>query len=522
VIGIVRRWWPIPVAVALSIVVQTNVYTGRYDVSGHAAEHLSSGSFVFLATVVAGVLLWTTPAARRSPFVLVGLATWLGAGVAIAIGNVRVVDVLIDAGQATTSTEGLVESSALSDSHWLANTAPFFAVAGAFAVVLGVYLVRAASARLACVAAVFNVLIPYWIVPGFGVVLLAIARTTPSRRRRGHPEGTLTSGAHDPVPTPGLRLVQSSVSVAKDGLDVTDTGRSSHADRDRDQLVQRPDGFSADTRPHSLAQRGSPLGVGGRDHDEELLPAPPAGNILVPARRGEAAGHLAQNCVSRLVAESIVDALEVIDVHHQDAHGSLVSSRRRAGGVQVLLEVPAVREAGERVDAADGLELVVANPQLVLQTLDSQRGADAGEQLSRLEGLAQVVVRSESQTFDDILRGRTGGEEHDGDVDRLRVPPELDEHAVTVEVGHLDVEEDDVRWILPADAQCVQSVDGFDDLVPVLLELLSQHGANHQRIVGHEDARMGSLADHAFSLPRSAAGSSNSTTPRSSTMTPAT
>src|SRR5687767_5557498 len=105
--AMVRRWWPIPVAVALSIVVQTVLYAGRYDVSGHAAEHLDSGSFVFLATVVAGVLLWTTPAARRSPLVLVGLATWLGAGVAIAVGNVRVVDALIDAGHAITPTGSL-------------------------------------------------------------------------------------------------------------------------------------------------------------------------------------------------------------------------------------------------------------------------------------------------------------------------------------------------------------------------------------------------------------------------------
>ena len=190
-IAMARRWWPIPVAVALSLLVQTVVYTSRYDVSGHAAEHLSSGSFVFLATVVAGVLLWTTPSARRSPLVLVGLVTWLGAGVAIAIGNVRVVDALIDAGEATTPTESLVESSAVSDSHWLANTAPLVAVAGAFAVLLGMYLVRAASARLAGVAAVLNVLVPYWIVPGFGVVLVAIARVIAvekaARSTRGSP-----------------------------------------------------------------------------------------------------------------------------------------------------------------------------------------------------------------------------------------------------------------------------------------------------------------------------------------------
>jgi len=182
VIGMARRWWPIPAAVALSLLIQTVVYTGRYDVSGHAAEHLDSGSFVFLATVVAGVLLWTTPAARRSPLVLVGLAIWLGAGVAIAIGNVRVVDALIDAGYATSPTGSLVETPAVSDAHWLANTAPLVAIVGAFVVVLGLYLVGAASAGLAGIAAVLNVLIPFWIVPGFGVVLMAIARVVATEK----------------------------------------------------------------------------------------------------------------------------------------------------------------------------------------------------------------------------------------------------------------------------------------------------------------------------------------------------
>lgn len=174
--GIARRWWPLPVAVGLSLLVQTLAYTGRYDVSGHASGHLSSGTFVFLATVVAGVLLWTTPSARRSPLVLVGLAVWLGAGVAIAIGNARVVDALIDTGQANTPTSQLVESSTVSDAHWLANNAPYVAVVGAFVVVVGIYLVRSASARLAGVAAVLNVLVPPWILPGAGIVLIAVAR----------------------------------------------------------------------------------------------------------------------------------------------------------------------------------------------------------------------------------------------------------------------------------------------------------------------------------------------------------
>jgi len=53
---------------------------------------------------------------------------------------------------------------------------------GAFVVVLGIYLVGSASAGLAGIAAVFNILIPFWIVPGFGVVLVAIARVVATEK----------------------------------------------------------------------------------------------------------------------------------------------------------------------------------------------------------------------------------------------------------------------------------------------------------------------------------------------------
>ena len=119
-----RRWWPVPAVIGATVVLQQVTYSGRYDVGGHAAEHLGSGAFVFLAGAVAGLLLWLTPDARRSPIVLVGLAVWLAAGVAIAVGNVEVVDALIDSGQATTSTDALNETEAVSDAHGLANTAP--------------------------------------------------------------------------------------------------------------------------------------------------------------------------------------------------------------------------------------------------------------------------------------------------------------------------------------------------------------------------------------------------------------
>ena len=179
---VLARWWPLPAAVAAALVVQQVAYTGRYDVGGHAAEHLSSGWFVFLATVVAGVLLWTTPSARRDAVVLIGLAGWLAAGMAILVGNVRVVDALVDAGQGRTPTDSLRAGPAVGAAHHLADTAPLYAVIAALVIVLGLYLRRAISRRLGIVAAVLNVLFPPWIVPGLGVVVVAAARCVARER----------------------------------------------------------------------------------------------------------------------------------------------------------------------------------------------------------------------------------------------------------------------------------------------------------------------------------------------------
>jgi len=51
---LVPRWWPVPVLLASSRVVQNVVFESRYDVSGHAAEHLASASVPFAAFAVGG------------------------------------------------------------------------------------------------------------------------------------------------------------------------------------------------------------------------------------------------------------------------------------------------------------------------------------------------------------------------------------------------------------------------------------------------------------------------------------
>lgn len=175
ILDVLRRWWPVPAFVVVSVAVQRAAYTGRWDVGGHASGHLSSGTFVFFASVVAAVLLWLSSAARRSPLVLAGVAAWIGAGVAIAVGNVRVVDALINSGQARTATDDIVGSKVIDDAHWLADKAPYVAVLGAIVVIGGLLLANAISRQLAIACAVLTVLVPPWIMPGVGVVVATIA-----------------------------------------------------------------------------------------------------------------------------------------------------------------------------------------------------------------------------------------------------------------------------------------------------------------------------------------------------------
>jgi hypothetical protein len=77
VVGVGRRWWPVPVILASSILVQKLLFEGRYEVAGHAAGHLSSATAPFGAFAFVGILLWTTPTGRRQPEVLVACSPGL-------------------------------------------------------------------------------------------------------------------------------------------------------------------------------------------------------------------------------------------------------------------------------------------------------------------------------------------------------------------------------------------------------------------------------------------------------------
>lgn len=173
---VVRRWWPVPLAIASSFVVQKVFFESRYDVSGHAAEHLSSATAPFLAFALVTVLLFVTPGARRQPVVLVASAAWLVSTVLVLVGNVRVVDALVRAGMGDTPSSRLVEDANIESAHDLANLAPWLGVLAALALTGALWRYRHVSGRVAIGAAVLSVIFPPWIIPGAGVFVLTVAR----------------------------------------------------------------------------------------------------------------------------------------------------------------------------------------------------------------------------------------------------------------------------------------------------------------------------------------------------------
>ena len=171
-----RRWWRIPAVLASSVLIQKLLFESRYDVSGHAAEHLTSATAPFAGFALMFILLLVTPQARRQPVVLIASAAWLAVTVLVLIGNVRVIDALVRAGLGHTPTDQLVEDADINAAHNLANLAPWLGVLAALALIAALFRYRHISARVAIGAGVLSVVFPPWIIPGAGVVVVTVAR----------------------------------------------------------------------------------------------------------------------------------------------------------------------------------------------------------------------------------------------------------------------------------------------------------------------------------------------------------
>ncbi len=85
-----------------------------------------------------------------------------------------------------------------------------------------------------------------------------------------------------------------------------------------------------DALANAFSHFGRTLGRCFRQEERKLLPTDPADTILLPQGIGKRACHLLQHDIPGMVAEPVVDLLEVVDIQHHH--------RQRAGVTLAALE----------------------------------------------------------------------------------------------------------------------------------------------------------------------------------------
>jgi hypothetical protein len=174
----VRDWWPIPVLIATALTAQQLLLTSRYDVGGHASGHLAGATAPFMAAPVLSILFWATPRARRQVELLALAGVWFATTLLVMLGNLRVVDDLVAAGYSRTPTDSVPDVA----DHSLANSSVWFAAGAALLLVVAWRRRRHIGNRATIGAVVATAIIPPWIIPGAGVIVLAIVRVVQKGR----------------------------------------------------------------------------------------------------------------------------------------------------------------------------------------------------------------------------------------------------------------------------------------------------------------------------------------------------
>ena len=174
------------------------------------------------------------------------------------------------------------------------------------------------------------------------------------------------------------------------------------ADRDRD-LAGGVDGPCLQPLHQAACETERVSRVAGGKDDGELLAADAADDV---ARAHERRRHLAErdeDLVPDAVAADVVDALELVDVEHEQGDGVACTARACQLCAEPLVEVAVVEEAGQRVrlrlvlEARTHLRVVegercsVAEPlrELELVLRKGRAGADAVDVEGSLERAAR-------------------------------------------------------------------------------------------------------------------------------------
>jgi hypothetical protein len=184
VLRFLRAWWPVAAFLVPVLVAQT-VWSSRYDLAGHAADHLQSATPVFPMAFLSAVLLWALPGrGRRDPVLWLLLATAIASCLVVLAGNVRVIAAIGAATWNDTQASQLGPTRpGFESGHDLAELGAWGAVLATMLVAGLLWLRGLVSARVAVAAALVSLVFPHFIAPGAGLVVLVISVAVTRWRR---------------------------------------------------------------------------------------------------------------------------------------------------------------------------------------------------------------------------------------------------------------------------------------------------------------------------------------------------
>ena len=188
-----RRWWPVLVIVGIAVAAMA-VMRAMYDGAlGHASEHLGSAVLAPVMLAVFAIVVWAIPGAWRRPEVWIGGALLLYGVVGVIGGNIEVVDALDGTNYDYEQAAAFGPSRpGFESGHDASESAMWIAVLGAVVVAAGSLARRDVSFLVGGIALVLTVFFPPWVLPGFGLIILAVAACRRYRRA--------SARAPDPVP----------------------------------------------------------------------------------------------------------------------------------------------------------------------------------------------------------------------------------------------------------------------------------------------------------------------------------
>ncbi|MDT4836609.1 hypothetical protein FQZ97_703160 [compost metagenome] len=160
------------------------------------------------------------------------------------------------------------------------------------------------------------------------------------------------------------------------------------------------------------------------EHEHEFVAAEAGQGVLLAHMAAQALGHLLQQLVAHIVAEGVVEILEVVQIDEQQGAVQLVASALRQGMLQAVEQQAAVGQAGEQV--VEGQAVDLREVLLVLADV----GGDAAQGIDAAVGVAQRQLHREVGLFEAAVRAA---------VDFLGLHPLAEQqHAaiVVVQIGH--------------------------------------------------------------------------------------